>query len=137
MDYPSYRMILNGVDRLTERIGDAVEQLSEAVEPAIESVVEFAKGIGDMAVDLYHFPDDVARYVTGTDNHLGERRSWSRFGTSFSTHSRDLNVKSVRRSKAISMPSLPFTIWPLICQARWREPNINWQDSIRQKSQMN
>ncbi len=45
-----------------------------------DGALEAAKGVGDAAWSLLMFPEDVAKYVTGTDAYYGQRRAWSYFG---------------------------------------------------------
>lgn len=47
-----------------------------------DEVIEIAGGVGDAVTGLVAFPEDTARYVTGTDEFYGQRRSWSYFGDS-------------------------------------------------------
>ncbi len=65
------------------------ETICSAGEWLGDGTVEFVKGIGDTAVELYNFPADVVRYVLGVDRNYGEgrrltltdaaRRFWSGF----------------------------------------------------------
>lgn len=47
-----------------------------------DGAIEIVRGLGDAVTGLVAFPEDTARYVTGTDESYGQRRSWAYFGDS-------------------------------------------------------
>ena len=49
-------------------------------DPA-KNVVDHAQdAVAEVAIDMVHAPEDIAKYLTGTDQVFGQRRSWSHIG---------------------------------------------------------
>jgi hypothetical protein len=62
------------------RKGDPSAGISDKV---LDAAIEIAEGIGITASAIFHFPEDVAKLVTGTDSRFGERRPWRYIGEQY------------------------------------------------------
>ena len=73
--------IINGQDVCTSWDEARKEASSSGLVDGVANFeIEVASGVRDVASGLFHLPEDIAKYTTGTDRFLGERNRWGEFG---------------------------------------------------------
>jgi len=83
-------MVCRTIKGVSHKVWDSWEAATKndphktSVDKFYDEAIEVGLGIADTGSAILHFPEDVVKYITGTDEYLGQRRSWRHFGESIS-----------------------------------------------------
>lgn len=67
-----------------QKICDSWNEAQANARVKNDIIDDIAGGVYDAANGFFHLPEDTLKYITGTDGYFGERRPWSKIGSSLS-----------------------------------------------------